>query len=360
MRNIFKNKNVLITGHTGFKGTWLSMWLRSIGANVIGVALQPVTNPSHFELLSLDELTDSNILDLRDHEKLNELVIKKKPEFVFHLAAQPLVGEAYDKPRDTFEINAIGTLNLLESLKKLNNECVVIIITSDKCYENVEWVWGYRETDRLGGSDPYSASKAAAEIIIKSYIVSYFPKDGNIKIGIGRAGNVIGGGDWSEKRIIPDAMRSWSHKRPLILKNPSSTRPWQHVLEPLGGYLRLAYILKMENKLHGEAFNFGPASSENFTVREVISEMSKDWDNVEWEVNKSKKEFSESGLLKLNCDKALHHLNWKPILEFSKTIKLTSDWYKEFYNGFDILKTTERQISEYNEIFMKKYNYETS
>ncbi len=351
MKNCFENKNVLITGHTGFKGSWLASWLNLLGAKVSGISLEPSSFPSHYELLSLRTKIESLILDIRDYKVLSSKLKKIKPDYIFHLAAQPIVKYSYQNPLETFNTNVMGTINLLESLKSFKHECTVILITSDKCYENVEWIWGYKETDKLGGSDPYSASKAAAEISIKSYIDSFFPKDENIKISIGRAGNVIGGGDWSDSRIIPDAMKSWSNNKSLELKNPNSTRPWQHVLEPLSGYITLAQKLSQNKELHGEAFNFGPKSDQNFTVHKVIEEISKYWKGSEWSCNKnSKNKFHEAGLLKLNCDKAQHMLGWTSSLEFHETIKYTAEWYASYYNNLNVSEVTEKQIHDYSKL----------
>ena len=349
MENCFKNKKVLITGHTGFKGSWLAKWLTILGSNVAGISLEPNSKPSHYELLDLKSKIESLILDIRDYENLKFKLHQIKPEFIFHLAAQPIVKHSYENPLNTFSTNVIGTINLLEALRTYDNECVVVLITSDKCYENVEWIWGYKETDRLGGSDPYSASKAAAEISIKSYIDSFFQINGNIKISIGRAGNVIGGGDWSESRIIPDAIISWSKNKTLKIKNPNSTRPWQHVLEPLSGYITLAEKLKKNNSLHGEAFNFGPKSDQNFTVQKVIEEISKYWIGSDWcPVKNNQDKFHESSLLKLNCDKALYMLDWKSSLGFNETIKYTAEWYKAYFEKQVISEITERQICDYS------------
>ena len=352
MENCFKNKKVLITGHTGFKGSWLAKWLTILGSKVAGISLEPNSKPSHYELLDLKSKIESLILDIRDYENLKFKLHQIKPEFIFHLAAQPIVKHSYENPLNTFSTNVIGTINLLEALRTYDSECVVVLITSDKCYENVEWIWGYKETDRLGGSDPYSASKAAAEISIKSYIDSFFPINGNIRISIGRAGNVIGGGDWSESRIIPDAIISWSKNKTLKIKNPNSTRPWQHVLEPLSGYITLAEKLKKNNSLHGEAFNFGPKSDQNFTVQKVIEEISKYWVGSDWSpVKNNQNKFYESSLLKLNCDKALYMLDWKSSLGFNETIKYTAEWYKAYFEKKVISEITERQIRDYSKIF---------
>ena len=347
--NSFKGKKVFITGHTGFKGSWLSYILNKVGAEVMGYALDPIDEPSHFNMLDLSSKIQHIVGDIRDAAKLDDAMHKFKPEFVFHLAAQALVKKSYDDPVNTFDTNIMGSVNLLDSVRRCSSVLSLVYITSDKCYENVEWIWGYKETDRLGGSDPYSASKAAAEISIKSYIDSFFPINGNIKISIGRAGNVIGGGDWSESRIIPDAIISWSKNKTLKIKNPNSTRPWQHVLEPLSGYITLAEKLKKNNSLHGEAFNFGPKSDQNFTVQKVIEEISKYWIGSDWSpVKNNQNKFYESSLLKLNCDKALYMLDWKSSLGFNETIKYTAEWYKAYFEKKVISEITERQIRDYS------------
>ena len=252
---------------------------------------------------------------------------------MFHLAAQALVGTSYEKPIDTITTNSIGSVNVLESIKSLNKKVVVIMITSDKAYDNVEWVWGYRETDKIGGQDPYSASKGMAELAIRSYIESFFSQtDSIVKVGIARAGNVIGGGDWAKDRIVPDCMNSWSKSETVDIRSPNSTRPWQHVLEPLSGYLALASNLSLEEKNHGQAYNFGPSSDQNFSVSRLIDEMSNYWDQISWkDTSSSKNNFHEAGLLKLNCDKALHDLNWRSTLSFEQTVKMTVEWYKYYY-----------------------------
>ncbi len=349
---IFKNKKVLITGHTGFKGSWLAAWLHLLEAKIYGISIDPPSKPSHFEVIDLESIIDHNYLDIRDGRELSEKINLIEPDYIFHLAAQPIVKTSYEDPIGTYQSNLMGTLNLLESVRNLKKKCTVILITSDKSYYNSEWIWGYRENDRLGGIDPYSASKAATEIMIQSHIKSYFTESSEINIGIGRAGNVIGGGDWAESRIIPDCIRSWSMGKKLNIRNPYSTRPWQHVLEPLSGYLNLAYKLSENNKLHGEPFNFGPHANQNVNVGELIKEMSKYWKGSKFSVEKKNKNaVYESGLLKLNCDKALFHLDWMPTLDTEKTIELTINWYKSFYaeNQFS-QKTTFDQIIEYEAI----------
>ena len=267
MLELFHNRTVLVTGHTGFKGSWLSAWLQHLGANVTGVALNPPSKPSHFEAAALEELVDDKQIDIREQEALQSIVLDTQPDFVFHLAAQSLVRLSYVNPLETYQTNVFGTLNLLEALRSLEKPCVAVLITSDKCYDNVEWIWGYRETDRLGGLDPYSASKGATELMISSHVRSFFPFDSSVRIGIGRAGNVVGGGDWADNRIVPDCMRAWSRGENVTLRNPRSTRPWQHVLEPLSGYLTLASALYENPQLHGEPFNFGPPADRSKSAK---------------------------------------------------------------------------------------------
>lgn len=349
----FIDKKVIITGHTGFKGSWLTEWLKVLGAKVIGISLDPPTSPSHFEVAKIYNDIEDHRMDIRNLNDLKQLVSDVGPDFVFHLAAQPIVSRSYQDPLETWTTNVIGTINILESLKTLSKPCAAVIITSDKCYDNVEWLWGYRENDALGGPDPYSASKGAAELAIKSYIKSFFNLPSNkIRIASARAGNVIGGGDWANNRIVPDCVSAWVDNKSLELRNPKSTRPWQHVLEPLGGYIILAKHLSESDKLHGEAFNFGPPAQQNKSVISLIQELSKYWPQAKWKAEDSIGEsFYESGLLKLNCDKALHLLNWRAVLNFQETISLTSQWYKAFYDhGDNIIHTTRNQIQSYQEL----------
>ena len=333
--NIFKGKKVLISGHTGFKGTWLSLWLKNLGANVSGISIGAPSEPSCSSASNLMDYVDDHHLDIRDAESLRTLVKKIQPDFVFHMAAQALVGSSYENPLQTFETNALGSANVLDALRLINKPVIAVMITSDKAYENVEWLWGYRETDRLGGKDPYSASKAMAELSIYSYIQSYFnSKSSNVRVGIARAGNVIGGGDWASDRLIPDCMRSWSKNEIVDIRNPQSTRPWQHVLEPLSGYLLLGADLYENNRLHGEAYNFGPSDNLSYPVSSLIEELGKYWDNVKWaDTSDEKEHLHEAGLLKLNCDKALFDLNWRAVLKFEETVKMTAEWYKIFYQN---------------------------
>ena len=351
--NIFNNKKVVITGHTGFKGSWLSIWLYALGAKVFGISNSVPTIPSNFNACKLDNKLIDYRVNICNFEDTKKILDEIKPDFIFHLAAQSLVKEAYKDPLLTWQTNTLGTVSLLESLKSISNKCVSIFITSDKCYENLEWEWGYRENDRIGGIDPYSASKGGAELAINSYSKCFF-NQGIVKVGIGRAGNVIGGGDWSPHRLVPDCMKSWSNNEQVVIRNPNSTRPWQHVLEPLSGYLLLASKLYLNQELRGEAFNFGPPANQNFKVMSVVKEMSKYWEKVKWE-NIKDTSFSESGLLKLNCDKALSKIEWEPVWNFNETIYHTVNWYKNFYEKKDdVFQTSLKQIADYTRSAISK------
>lgn len=346
----FKDKTVIVTGHSGFKGSWLSAWLVQLGAKVVGISLNSVSTPYHFSVANLSrDITDLKV-DIRDQNELQKIFLTYKPDFVFHLAAKAIVNECFQNPSQAWATNLGGTVNVLESLRNLDNKCAAVIITSDKCYENKEWVWGYRETDILGGVDPYSASKASAELAVKSFTESYFPTQTSlVRIATARAGNVIGGGDWAAHRVIPDCAKAWSTKSVVSLRNPNSTRPWQHVLEPLSGYLALASSLVSDSKIHGQAFNFGPQPQQNNSVLELVTELKKHWPDFSWnEVSGSSKSLHESILLKLNCEKSSYFLKWHAILKFSETVRLTAEWYKHFYKQpGDIRKTTDKQIKDY-------------
>ena len=273
--NGFFGKKILITGHTGFKGFWLAMILRSMGADVVGISLETDTyKKSHFNTLNGEDLIKTFFLDIKDLSSLKELTNQIKPDYIFHLAAQALVAESFKNPINTFNTNTIGSINLLESMRRANHKCNVIMITSDKVYENVEWVFGYRENDMLGGSDPYSASKACAELSIRSYFNSYL-RNSNIRLCIAREGTVIGGGDWSENRLVPDCIRSWTKKANVNLRSPDATRPWQHVFDPINGYLKLAIKLNEDQSIEGEAFNFGPDHLSDITVIDAVKKLAK-------------------------------------------------------------------------------------
>ena len=347
---LFKNSKIIISGHTGFKGSWLSLWLSELGANVIGISDKVPTDPAHYDLFK-DIFKDDLRIDIKDTNQIVSKIAEIKPDLIFHLAAQPIVLDSYNDPINTFYTNTIGTANILEGLRISNHNCVAVMITSDKCYDNVEWKYGYRETDVLGGKDPYSGSKGAAELVIKSYFNSFFNKDdSNIRLGVGRAGNVIGGGDWASHRIVPDCVSLWSENKSPNVRSPYSTRPWQHVLEPLSGYLTLASKLQSNKNLNGEPFNFGPPANQNFTVEELVDEMILHWPNAKWKNSSTDNQFpNEAGLLKLNCDKALHGLGWQATLDFHETAKWTADWYREYYeNGKEkAQKFSSKQITEF-------------
>ena len=357
--NIYADKKVIVTGHTGFKGGWLCLWLKLMGAKVFGISNEIYKSPSLFETGKIESQVDSYLADVRDLEKMKALFRNIGPDFVFHLAAQPIVKLAFEEPVDTFTTNIIGTANILEALRKLNKPCIAVMITSDKCYDNLEWVWGYKETDHLGGKDPYSASKGAAELMIKTYFHSYFKKDENVKIASVRAGNVIGGGDWAANRIVPDCFRAWAKEEKVVIRSPEATRPWQHVLEPLSGYLRTGQLLAQPEKkpVNGEAYNFGPPTDQNYTVLDLLKKLAVQWDETNNDILQVEpSNFPESGLLKLNIDKALYDLQWVPTLNFDETALFTSNWYKEYYQQKkeDMLEYTLKQIHEYIEVAKKK------
>ncbi len=349
--NIYKNKKVLVTGNTGFKGSWLTVWLLNLGADVYGISKGIPTEPSMFKALKLEEEITYFEEDINDLDKITQIIDKIRPDFIFHLAAQAIVSRSYANPIESFNTNVLGTAHILEAMRVLNFKSTLIMISSDKCYENVEWKWGYRENDHLGGKDPYSASKGACEIVIHSYYHSFFKSEySNVRLVSVRAGNVIGGGDWAEKRLVPDCIRAWSENKVVEIRNPQSTRPWQHVLEPLSGYLRVGQVLHENHEINGEAYNFGPPADQIHNVMEMLDNLKKYWSDsneVLHEVT-DKQSFHEAGLLKLNCDKALAELNWIPVLDFKKTTRMTARWYKQFYKGNSkMLKFTFEQVDEY-------------
>jgi len=357
--NVYCGKKVLVTGHTGFKGTWLTMWLLKLGATVAGFSDRIPTVPSIFAEVGLAEKIEHHLGDVRDLHALRQTIENFQPDFIFHLAAQAIVSASYQDPVGTMTTNIIGTVNVLEALRQIERPCTVVLITSDKCYENVEWEWGYRETDQVGGKDIYSGSKGAAEIVIHSYFHSFFAElTCPIGIATGRAGNVIGGGDWAKDRIVVDCMRSWSEGRPVEIRSPSATRPWQHVLEPLSGYLALGAALHRDSSLRGQSFNFGPRAEQNRTVVELIGDLSRRWSFEKasdvYEVTDSIL-FHEAGLLKLNCDKALFHLRWEANLEYKECVRFVSEWYYKYYReDADMYALTQDQIQEYERIAMER------
>jgi CDP-glucose 4,6-dehydratase len=328
-----------------------------LGAKVTGLSINIPTTPSHFKAIKLKNKINHKKMDIRNLKLLKKTFKKYQPDYVFHLAAQSLVKKSYYDPIYTWETNTIGTLNVLESLREIKKNCIAVLITSDKSYKNLEIKRGYKENDILGGKDPYSASKASAELAIQSHISSFFPlKKTKVLVGIARAGNVIGGGDWSENRLIPDCVKSWSKNKRVLIRNSQSTRPWQHILEAVRGYLLLALTLKKNKKLHGEAFNFGPENTKNYSVIFLIKLMKKYWKEISWKMpNKKKKSFYESNLLKLNSNKAKIKLKWKCILTFAETISMVANWYKSYYSKpKQIQKVSLNQINEYEKLLKKR------
>ncbi|KJY78459.1 CDP-glucose 4,6-dehydratase [Vibrio coralliilyticus] len=349
---VYKGKKVLITGHTGFKGSWLTTWLLNLGADVCGISKDIPTSPSMFEKLNLENNIEHHIADVRDLKKIREIILDFKPDFLFHLAAQPIVSLSYSDPLDTISSNVMGTANILETLRSVKHPCNAVIVTSDKCYENVEWVWGYKETDHMGGKDIYSGSKGAAEVIFHAYQQSFFKDPSSkVRLATGRAGNVIGGGDWASDRIVADCMRAWSNNQRVEIRCPDATRPWQHVLEPLSGYLTLGQGLVDDSSNHGQQYNFGPRAEQNHTVKDLLSDLSKYWHFTDLNsayVVTDNIPFHEAGLLKLNCDKALFNLKWEANLNYEQCIKFVSEWYYEFYQDKkDMMDFTLLQIEEY-------------
>jgi len=346
---IFQNKKILITGDTGFKGSWLAYWLSYLGAVVYGFALPPERDYDHYAALGLENLIHHKDGDIRVFTQVRDFMKKIQPEFVFHLAAQPLVRKSYHEPKLTFDTNIGGSVNILEAVRLTPSVKVLIAITSDKCYKNKEWCWGYRENDEMGGKDPYSASKAAAEIVYSAYQDSFFNNRPQFGAASVRAGNVIGGGDWSADRIVPDCIRALENNKPIELRNPHATRPWQHVMEPLSGYLILASRMYENPKQFGGSYNFGPESREMHTVYDVAKELISVWGAGEIKITRKDNNPPEAGLLHLNCDKAHHYLGWYPKWGFKKTVEQTARWYKSVKEGESAGSITRQQIIEYME-----------
>lgn len=348
--NIYSGKKVLITGHTGFKGSWLAFWLSKMGTEVIGYSLQPPTKPNHFELLAPKMV--SIIGDVRDQNKLADVFKIHQPEMVFHLAAQPLVRLSYKEPVETYEVNIMGTIKVLEACRKCDSVKAIVVVTSDKAYQNNEWIWGYRENDPMGGFDPYSSSKGCAELVVSSYRNSFFNpfeygKKHKVLLASCRAGNVIGGGDWAKDRLISDIMTSVSRGEKVSIRNPYATRPWQHVLEPLSGYLQVGQKLLEGKREFAEPWNFGPGDEGSITVKEVVESVKKYWNKIDYEINSDVERLHEANLLKLDCSKAHIKLGWKAIWDSESTFQKTVEWYKAFYEDDVIL--SENDLMSYIE-----------
>lgn len=352
LESYYKGKRVFLTGHTGFKGSWMLYWLHLLGAEVKGYALAPENEEDHFNLIGGSELCESVIADIRDKDRLEKEILDFQPDFIFHLAAQPLVRLSYQIPSETFAVNAIGTAYVLDAVRLLAKPCAVVLITTDKVYENKEWHYPYRETDRLGGHDPYSASKACAELIICSYRNCFFPTEGYAKhlksIASARAGNVIGGGDWSKDRIIPDIVRALTKKETIIVRNPYAVRPWQHVLEPIGGYLHLGTKMQDNPIVYADSWNFGPLAGDNLTVEKLVEIAITTWGKGEFKTPLLANQPHEAKLLKLDINKTMNNLGWFPKYSSIVAIEKTLFWYKQVVvSSSSTSLLTERQIKDY-------------
>ena len=349
----FRNKKVLVTGHTGFKGAWLSIWLDLLGAELAGIALDPLHEEDIFNLSGIGARMADHRCDIRNLKQVLDIFAKEKPEVVFHLAAQPLVLEAYKNPLETFEVNTLGTANILEAIRMTPSVKAAVMVTTDKCYENQEWVFGYRESDPMGGHDPYSASKGAAEIVISSYRRSFFSAPGQAAIASARSGNVIGGGDWSANRLVPDIIRASRNGQSLEIRNPGSTRPWQHVLEPLSGYLLLASKLLEEKDKYASAWNFGPLPTQVFSVKQVVEAFLQYLGKGDWRDTSSPDQHHEANLLMLEISKAIHRLGWKPVLQFQEMVQLTAAWYADA-NAQNAQEFCRGQIIQYSQLWRSR------
>lgn len=346
----YRGKRVLVTGHTGFKGSWLSLWLKQLGTEVVGISLAPETQPSHWSLLGLESTVQHHELDIRESSKVASVVRATQPEVVFHLAAQPLVRRSYRDPLENWSTNVIGTANVLEACRQTCSVQAIVVVTTDKCYENKEWEWGYRETDRLGGHDPYSASKAGSELVAASYRRAFFDTGGGPLLATARAGNVIGGGDWSEDRLIPDLVRAMAAQQSLEIRSPIATRPWQHVLESLSGYLLLGQKLIEGNKNFNGAWNFGPERSGNCTVEDVLNRLKTYWPEMQWHQS-AVPQPHEANLLYLDSAKAHGQLGWESVWNLDTTLEKTADWYRNFFTNQTTI--SELQLAQYVEAAQK-------
>lgn len=354
LEEFYRGKRVLVTGHTGFKGAWLMLWLRKMGAHPVGISLPPTSARSIFSTAEVASEDDS-FCDVRDLEAVRKVFRTVRPELVFHLAGQAIVGTAFDDPVETFETNVLGTVNLLECVRTEPGVEAAVMITSDKCYENVEIIWGYRETDRLGGIEPYSGSKAAAEIAVSSFTRSYFTADGTPSVASARAGNVVGGGDWSDFRLIPDCIRAFREGDPIVLRSPRATRPWQFVLEPLAGYLLLGKKLAEEGKAFQGGWNFGPSVDRTYTVESGAKAVAGAWGggDIQYTDNAT---FHESTLLQLDCTKANRYLGWRSVIDFDTTMRWTTDWYRHQFDTEDgpMRDFSMQQLTDFEEVLNRE------
>ena len=348
----WQGKRVLITGHTGFKGSWLSLCLQALGAQVVGYSLPPPTSPSLFELARVASGMTSVLGDVRNLDRLKQVIADYQPEIAIHMAAQPLVRESYSNPVETYATNVMGTVNLMEAVRQVGGVRVVVNVTSDKCYSNREWVWGYREDEAMGGYDPYSSSKGCAELVTAAYRNSFFnPRnysEHGVAVATARAGNVIGGGDWAGDRLVPDILKSLMSGKTVIIRHPHATRPWQHVLEPLNGYLTLAEHLYQDGASYAEAWNFGPDESDVLPVSWIVDQIISLWgDEGEWEQDKMTVELHEANCLKLDCSKARAKLGWRPKVNLKTALAWVVDWTKSLQSGDNMRARTEAQIKQF-------------
>jgi CDP-glucose 4,6-dehydratase len=347
LTSYYKDKRVFLTGHTGFKGSWMLYWLSLLGAKIKGYSLAPENVEDHFNLINGSNISESKIANILNKTNLEHEILEFQPDFIFHFAAQPLVRFSYDNPTETFEINVIGTANLLDAVRRLTNPCAVVVITTDKVYKNKEWNYPYRETDSLGGYDPYSASKACAELVISSYRNSFFNplkySSHQKSISSARAGNVIGGGDWSKDRLIPDIIRALNKNESVIVRNPNAVRPWQHVLDPLGGYLHLGTKMIDDPIKFGDSWNFGPLSEDVLTVSHLVDTAISIWGNGNYKTPKMLNQPHEAGLLKLDISKTMNELDWKPVYNSRRAIEITLDWYKTYCENSNVKTLNQLQ-----------------
>jgi CDP-glucose 4,6-dehydratase len=348
----FRGKRILVTGHTGFKGSWLCLWLNQLGAKVVGLSLPPATEPNNFSVSCVEELLAGHELgDIRDYSVVKKTIDEAAPEIIFHLAAQAIVRESYLAPRETFETNAMGTTHVLEAVRARGQPCSVVVVTSDKCYENREQLWGYREGDAMGGYDPYSASKGVAELITQSYRRSFFDPNRisshGVKIASARAGNVIGGGDWAKDRIVVDAVLHMSKGEPIPVRNPGAVRPWQHVLEPLSGYLSLAANMESsKDATWCSGWNFGPRTGDEATVEELVTRLCQAWGEASWRDMSDKSQPHEAGILRLSVEKATWLLGWRPTWDLQQTVDCTAKWYRSYYSSHSSVSMREHSLAD--------------
>lgn len=352
--NIYEGKTVLVTGDTGFKGSWLAIWLLNLGANVVGYALKPKTEKDNYVICNLRDKIAHIDGDIRDYQALLKVFLEYEPEIVFHFAAQALVLDSYKDPLYTYSTNVMGTVNLFEAVRRISSVKVAINVTSDKCYENNEWIYGYREIDSMGGKDPYSASKGASEIVTSSYLRSFFSQDNKANIASARAGNVIGGGDWADNRIFPDCMRSLMSGKPIVIRNSEAVRPWQHVLEPLSGYLTLGSLLYTDGKKYSGAWNFGPLSKNMVSVKQLAEETIKQWGSGKCVLEDKTYDNEEAGLLHLDISKAVNTLKWRPVFDLRQTLKFAIEEYRvDNFSGEKIFNQRIAHIEKYVELRKK-------